>query len=67
LEVEDYVVLLATDPSSLSSQVNKLIAQGRDDKGLRWQPQGGVAISEIHEEGTGESTQWAQAMVKRTE
>jgi hypothetical protein len=53
----DYVILLARDPSSLASQVNDLIKRG-------WQPQGGVAASEVHEEGTAAATQWAQAMVK---
>ena len=52
-----YSILIATDPSSLSSQVNGLIERG-------WQVQGGVAIAQVRdEEGKEESTQWAQAMV----
>lgn len=55
-----YTILLATDPSSLSSAVNELIGNG-------WEPQGGVVVTTVHEEQEGELTQWAQAMVKRTE
>lgn len=57
--MNEYVVLLDTDPSGLSSQVNNLIRNG-------WTPQGGVAVTEVHDEQEGEQTQWAQAMVKQT-
>ena len=54
-----YVILLATDPSSLSTQVNALIAQG-------WQPQNGVALSQIwDDEADAFIVQWAQAMTKQ--
>ncbi len=58
--IQEYSILLATDPSSLSSQVNALIAKG-------WRPQGGVSQSTVNEEGEGEQTQWAQAMVKASD
>ena len=56
---EDYQVVIATDPSSLTSQVRAFQKQ-------EWETTGGVAITEVHEEGEGEQVQWAQAMVKRS-
>lgn len=47
-----YTILLASDASSLSTQVNELLARG-------WQPAGGVTLAEVE---TGLVTQWAQAM-----
>jgi hypothetical protein len=56
----EYVVVIATDPSSLSSQVNNLISNG-------WRPQGGLALTQVKndvEDDEPYETQWAQAMVK---
>lgn len=55
----EYVVLLALDPSTLSTSVNQLITLG-------WRPQGGVALAEVRDEQDGAQTQWAQAMVKQS-
>ncbi len=63
---EEYVILMGGDPSSLTSAVNNLLDQGTDERGLRWQPQGGVTITAVKEED-GEMTQWAQAMVKQSQ
>lgn len=52
-----YAVVLATDPSTLASQVEDLMKQG-------WEAQGGVSVAEIHDDD-GAETQWAQAMVRR--
>jgi hypothetical protein len=55
----DYVILLGTDPSSLSSQVNARIRDG-------WIPQGGVVVVTVRdEEAQEEGQQWAQAMTKQ--
>lgn len=55
----DYTILLAGDASTLSSQVNNLIANG-------WEPQGGVTLSENRTAEDDEATEiWVQAMVKR--
>jgi hypothetical protein len=59
--MKEYVILLATDASWLTSQVNGLIAGG-------WQCQGGVALTHVRDEDTAEyREQWAQAMVKEEE
>jgi hypothetical protein len=58
-----YVVLLAEDPSDLSSQVCRLLKRG-------WKVQGGVAVTEVRDkEGKRVSTavQWAQAMLREGE
>ena len=56
---KEYVVLLATDPSSLSSQVNALLRDG-------WQCQGGVALAQVTDDESGEKgVQWAQALIRR--
>lgn len=56
-----YTILVATDASTLSSQVNQLLTQG-------WQSQGGVCVAtnNTHDsQGYDEVTElWAQAMVK---
>lgn len=54
----EYTILLAADPSSLSSLVNNLIVLG-------WEPQGGVALAELHDDPEQGSAQWAQAMTRR--
>ncbi len=56
--MDEYTILVASDASTLSSQVNNLL---KND----WKPQGGIAISEILDPESGEiSEQWAQAMIK---
>ncbi len=55
----EYTILIANDPSTLSSLVNNLIEHG-------WQPTGGVAVTagqDAQEEPSIET--WAQAMMKR--
>lgn len=57
----DYTILIAKDPSELSSQVNNLIKQG-------WEPQGGVTLSQTHDAELNEVMEtWAQAMTKRAD
>ena len=54
-----YVILLGTDPSTLTSQVNALLELG-------WKPVGGVMLSQIYDKHDldGYTNQWAQAMIK---
>ena len=54
----DYTILLAGDASTLSSQVNQLLAHG-------WQVQGGVCVTTGRETPDGEEYEvWAQALIK---
>ena len=58
-----YVVLLAEDPSDLSSQVCRLLKLG-------WKVQGGVAlvaVSDEEEKVRSTAVQWAQAMLREGE
>jgi hypothetical protein len=61
--MQSYVVLLAEDPSDLSSQVCRLLKLG-------WKVQGGVALVEVRDEEekkVSTATQWAQAMIREGE
>jgi hypothetical protein len=57
--MKEYTILLGTDPSTLASEVNALISRG-------WEPAGGVAIAEVHEDAEEGQTQWAQAMIRES-
>jgi hypothetical protein len=67
MKTPEYVILLALDPSDLSSLVNARLRDG-------WEVTGGLALAEVHDQQAREDSppaapeiQWAQAMIRKGE
>jgi hypothetical protein len=63
----EYTILLALNPSDLTSQVNARLRDG-------WEVVGGLALAEVHDQEAREDSQpadpeiqWAQAMIRKGE